>query len=466
MTSRFTKRFIRPRSTHPDDQRREYIFNVLIALFTFAAAMTTVSSGLTHLLGANAHNTNSVPTTMGFLLFTSGLWWLSRRGHYKIGAYILTALVLFAGLQLAAAWSVELPMAQLLNVLVIIVAGIVISSRAALVVTALVSMSTIALTYVEVDHLMAVDTSWLTKRLEFSDAIGLVVIYAIVGAVSWLANNEIDNLLRRAWRSEKALAKERDKLEVTVTKRTQQLKETQLEKTLELQHFAEFGRVSASLIHDLASPLTAASLNLEQAGDKQSSGLLHEAMTSLGHIEAYISSARKQIQGTSKPARFRASAAAAEVFALLQHQSRAANVRLELTTTSKDTIFGDQVAFHRLLANLVINAIQSYSANKPQVDRVVQIILRPDNKQLVIHVQDFGTGIRAKDLPHIFEDFYSTKDRIGRGLGIGLANAKRTVEKDFKGTITVSSAPKLGTTFTIGIPLYERKNTTKHPKRT
>ncbi len=461
--TQLNRRCIQPRSKDPNDQRREYIFNVLIGFFTLAAAMTAISSGLTHLLKANAHNANSVPVTAVFLAFTSGMWWLSRRGHYKIGAYVLVGLVLLAGLQLSAAWSVDLPMAELLNVLVIIVAGLVISSRAALITTAFVSVSTVALTYIQVNKFAPVDTGWLTKHLELSDAVGLVVVYMIVGAVSWLANNEIDSLLRRAWRSEKALAQERDQLEVTVAQRTRELEQTQIQKTLELQRFAEFGRVSANLVHDLASPLTAASLNLVEAGDKASTSLLNEAMVSLRQIESYIASSRKQLQGSSVSVEFRAGKEVAEVITLLRHQAKVAGVTIKLTTTESDLLFGDPVAFHRVLANLAINAIQSY--RKSTARRTMYITMHPQESYLVIEVQDHGVGIKAVDLPHIFEDFYSSNKRVGRGLGIGLASAKRTIEQDFKGTITVTSTPNKGTLFTIGIPLYERSNTTKHTKR-
>lgn len=459
------KRLIRPRSKHPDDQRREYIFNVLIGLFTLAALATTLSSGINHLMATTAHDVNSVPTTIGFLIFSSGLWWLSRKGHYKFGAYVLITLVWLAGLQLSLAWSIELPMAQLLNILVIVVAGIMLSSRAALCITLLTSVSTIAIGYLQANQDIPVDVSWLTKPLEFSDAIGLVVIYAIVGAISWLANNEIDSLLRRAWKSEAALAKERDQLEVTVAKRTKELERTQLERTLELQHFAEFGRVSASLLHDLANPLTAAALNLEQVGEKRGSKLVAQAMISLGHIESYIKTARKQLQGGGQRHRFSASSEIAELIELLRNQAGKAKVTLILSGDEHTEIFGDSVAFHRVVANIIVNAIQSYET-KTGVHQPIRITVASQDSQVVVSIQDHGIGIKPIDLPHIFEDFYSTKKQIGRGLGLGLANAKQIIEGDFGGTIVATSSAKNGTTFTLTIPHHESSTAKQHTSRT
>lgn len=458
------KGWISPLRTSPDEQRREYIFNVLIAFFTFAALATSLSSGITHFLGANAHNTDSVPVTLGFLIVSSGLWWLSRRGHYKFGAYVLIGLLLVASLQLTLAWSIELPMAELMTVLVIIVAGLVISSRAVIVTTIIVSVWTIILGYMQAEKLLSVDTTWLTKRLELSDGVGLVVVYVIVGAVAWLANNEIDALLKRAWRSEKELAKERDQLEVTVAKRTRELEQSQLERTLELQHFAEFGRVSAGLIHDVSTPLTAASLNLEQLGDEKSSDLVDEALGSLRHIEDYIESARKQLQDKSEPSPFLARRAIAEVVGLIKHQARDAGVEILISSGHETMVYGDIVAFHRVMANLIINAIESYGGSHKR-KRVVDITIGPSGNQLTVIIHDNGAGIASDDLPHIFENFYSTKKHPGRGLGLGLASAKQVIEKEFKGHIDATSHAGQGTTFTIGIPIYEKKHPKKYSKR-
>lgn len=458
-------RLIQPLSKNLDDQRREYIFNILIGFVTIAALATTISSGATHILGANAHKANSVPVTVAFLFFSAGLWWLSRRGHYKLGAYVLTGLLMVASLQLAMEWSIELPMAQLLSALVIIVAGIVISSRAVIVTTLMVTTWTLILGYVQTEGFLRANTSWLTKRLEFSDVIGLVVIYGIVGAVAWLANNEIDSLLRRAWRSEKALAKERDMLEVTVAERTRELEQSQLERTLELQHFAEFGRVSAGLVHDVSTPLTAASLNLEQLGNDKGSELLNDTIASLRHIEDYIASARKQLQGQSRPVPFIASRVVAEVTSLLHHQARAARVDIKTSVHNEQTLFGDPVAFHRVVANLLINAIESYSGSRKQ-KRPIDVTISSNNEQAIIVIHDAGRGISEQDLPHIFESFYSTKKRVGHGLGIGLSSAKEIIEEQFNGGLYVASKPTQGTTFTIGIPYHERLHTKKHTKRT
>jgi signal transduction histidine kinase len=463
--SRIYTKVLKPRSKNPDDQRRELIFNILVGLFVVAATIAMVSSLLNHLAGNAPQGSNSLPSTAIFLVFVLGLLAGSRKGFYKVGAYTLIALVWTAALQLMLAWSFELPMAQLVQVLVIVVAGVIISSRASIIVTAIVAMTTIVIGYIQTSGQLAANTEWLTRPPEFSDAIGQAVVLMIIGGVAWLSNKEIDALLRRSWRSEAALAKQRDQLEVTVAQRTRELEQEQLKRTLELQHLAEFGRVSASLIHDLSSPLTAASLNLEQADNSDQTKLVHEAMVSLRHIENYIASTRKQLQGATQARDFAASQELGEVVKLLQHQASTAGVALQFVPCDHDRIFGDPVALHRVVANLIINGIQAYSQDKSGSKNVVVIKLEQTNNHLRITVQDFGVGIRPADLGHIFKDFYSTKKRVGRGLGIGLAAAKRVIENDYQGSITVTSKATHGTLFTMDIPYYEAKSTNKHKKR-
>ena len=80
----------------------------------------------------------------------------------------------------------------------------------------------------------------------------------------------------------------------------------------------------------------------------------------------------------------------------------------------------------------------------------------------VIDVADTGAGISARDLPHIFEPYYRGEavtaegQRLDpRGLGLGLFIA-RTVTEAHGGSLTVTSEPGRGSTFSIVLPLAPR----------
>ena len=76
-----------------------------------------------------------------------------------------------------------------------------------------------------------------------------------------------------------------------------------------------------------------------------------------------------------------------------------------------------------------------------------------------IDVSDSGSGISAKDLPHIFERFYQTDAaRSGSaaaggpsGAGLGLAIAKQIIDAH-AGAIEAHSVPGIGSRLTVRLP--------------
>ena len=97
---------------------------------------------------------------------------------------------------------------------------------------------------------------------------------------------------------------------------------------------------------------------------------------------------------------------------------------------------------------LVDNAIK-YSDNAD----TVRIAAEEADRYAEISVTDHGSGIRAEDLPFVFERFYrgGAGDGLG-GSGLGLPIARWIAEKH-GGTISVTSEPHRRTEFRIRLPL-------------
>ena len=74
--------------------------------------------------------------------------------------------------------------------------------------------------------------------------------------------------------------------------------------------------------------------------------------------------------------------------------------------------------------------------------------------KLEVHVEDTGIGIDVKDLPHIFDRFYRTDQKVHtrQGTGIGLSVVKEIIETH-SGTISVESTPGKGSRFTVRLPM-------------
>lgn len=113
----------------------------------------------------------------------------------------------------------------------------------------------------------------------------------------------------------------------------------------------------------------------------------------------------------------------------------------------------DRSRLERVLANLLENAIK-YS---PDADRIVIRVdreERADGSYARLSVTDYGLGIPADEIGHVFDQYWRGRKVAGRvsGAGIGLAGVKHIVEQH-RGTIAVESVEGAGSTFTIWLPL-------------
>ena len=100
----------------------------------------------------------------------------------------------------------------------------------------------------------------------------------------------------------------------------------------------------------------------------------------------------------------------------------------------------------QMLINLIENAYRFTTVGSITVSAAV------DPAHVILAVTDTGRGIAPRDLPHVFERFFSRSDDRGRmGSGLGLAIVKRIVLAH-NGTIDVASAPGQGTSFVVRIP--------------
>ena len=105
---------------------------------------------------------------------------------------------------------------------------------------------------------------------------------------------------------------------------------------------------------------------------------------------------------------------------------------------------GDQIKLREVLLNLLKNARES------QADEIVLSASSGcDTSGIQISIRDNGCGIEQDQLDQIFQAFHTTKQE---GTGLGLSLSKRIIEAHH-GTLTVTSAPGEGRTFTVFLPL-------------
>ncbi len=131
------------------------------------------------------------------------------------------------------------------------------------------------------------------------------------------------------------------------------------------------------------------------------------------------------------------------------------NIGIQLEALEAELIMDfDKEKIQQILVNLLSNAIKFTPAGGT-ISVSLEQVMHAEKPFLQITVKDSGIGIDEAHLPHIFNRFYQVDDshtRKEEGSGIGLALVKELVQ-NMNGQISVSSKPKVGTTFEIRLPI-------------
>jgi signal transduction histidine kinase len=124
-----------------------------------------------------------------------------------------------------------------------------------------------------------------------------------------------------------------------------------------------------------------------------------------------------------------------------------------LTSTVHELVgVWDECRLRQALGSLLDNAI-TYSPASGEV----AVAIDRQGRDAVLRVTDHGMGIRARDLPHVFEPFFRARnaEATAPGLGLGLATARLIVEQ-YGGSVRAHSVEGRGATFTIRLPIAQR----------
>lgn len=145
---------------------------------------------------------------------------------------------------------------------------------------------------------------------------------------------------------------------------------------------------------------------------------------------------------------------------VLTFESVAFERGLSLESNLEANLFvqGDEKGLQRVVSILLDNACK-YAES----DGNVSVSLKRCDDEARLSVSNSGEPIADEDLPHLFDRFYRTDkartrsaDETAGGWGLGLSIAKETVEA-YGGSITVVSSSEEPTTFTVSIPLAQKR---------
>lgn len=110
---------------------------------------------------------------------------------------------------------------------------------------------------------------------------------------------------------------------------------------------------------------------------------------------------------------------------------------------------------NQVVLNLIVNASHAIGDAlklRGTAKGVITVRTKQEVDNVLLEVEDNGTGIPESAQSHIFEPFFTTKG-VGKGTGQGLAIIRTIVVKNHGGTISFTTVPGKGTTFHIRLPL-------------
>ena len=277
-----------------------------------------------------------------------------------------------------------------------------------------------------------------------------------------------------------ALESRRDDLELLLSRLKHDLSN--------FDRLARIGQLSAGLVHEMKNPLTVilgyTQMLMGRLHEERRAGSLALSEQSARYLEIIEKEtvrctqiARQLLSYSKKPSDERQRTTLYELITniqtLLQPQCTVNDVTLDARPPEESVALDVNAGqLHDVMLNLTMNGLEAMEG--PGRLAIVGRIVRRDTPELediteaeqhllaeteaarfaAIEVRDTGPGIPPETLPHVFEPFYTTKEKRA-GTGLGLSICKEHVERH-GGTINVVRAGPDGTTVRVLLPAAEQ----------
>jgi signal transduction histidine kinase len=237
------------------------------------------------------------------------------------------------------------------------------------------------------------------------------------------------------------------------------------------ERLSSLGRLSTVIAHEIRNPLMIIRATLTSLRrDHVSTADRLEAAADIDEETTRLNNLVSDVLDFAKPIRFDLAAAnlndicrASAAAAWAGHDS--GEVQFELDP-EMPTAVTDAERMRTALINILTNARHAIhaaagarrgSAGDTPAEGGVAVASRPGvivntryaAGRVAITIQDFGTGISADDMGHIFDPYFTTR-RKGTGLGLPIA---KTIIEGLGGTVTVTSQLGEGTAIRLDLPL-------------
>ena len=240
---------------------------------------------------------------------------------------------------------------------------------------------------------------------------------------------------------------------IELSKKNKQLEEEiaerrRAEETLmEARTLSSLSRMTASIAHEMRTPLTAADMDLEDVATELPEGEVRElalnAQSLIREVLLIIRAMLKVYRGENHDIhRSDLNQELRDAVLLFGRKTKGIEIVYDFTDNAETWIQGN---LNRIFVNLVGNALGAL-----QNQGRLAFTTRREGENLLAIIEDNGPGIPAEILKRIFDSEFTTK-KTGEGTGLGLWIAKQEMNR-IGGKITVESEVGKFARFTVTIP--------------
>jgi two-component system sporulation sensor kinase A len=257
---------------------------------------------------------------------------------------------------------------------------------------------------------------------------------------------------------ENALRYDRDSLETAVNTRTLELDKLSVQ-LQEASRLSEIGTLAAAVAHELRNPLGVIKTAVYNIRRKSKEGIIDKH---IANIENKIIESEEIIEDLLTFAKitlpkFKKAPFIDILYDRLGHckekyRGYEVEVNVICNCEREKTLEADPMHMSELFSHILDNAYQSFPEKKGKIE--VKVDYSEAEDRCCIKFSDNGMGIDKKDINEIFEPFFTRKPR---GAGLGLTICNKIIELH-NGKISVSSKEAEGTTFTVCMPINQKRS--------
>jgi len=234
-----------------------------------------------------------------------------------------------------------------------------------------------------------------------------------------------------------------------------------LKKMFRSDRLATIGQIAAGAAHEIRNPLTSIRSTIQYLKKKDSDEERREMMDELIIEVDRIDDIIRGLLSFSKPVKPQK-----ERFNLVDLMEKTLNLTIATARRNQVTfdfirpeneslILADPQQLRQVFMNIILNAVQAMPNGGTLTIRMDAMPLPDRPGRIRLTFCDTGTGIPEKELEHIFDPFYTTKND-GTGLGLSISYG---IIQQHGGDIEVKSRyaqDDVGTTLTLILPADER----------